>query len=351
MKEKFDLENFPTSESGKRQLGYVSEEFYEKSYVGKWLYQVMGLQYDEARRIVEELPEQMFPETATWGLMYHEIKWGLPVRENLSIEERRKLIYEKRDYRAPMTPYRMEKHLRDITDFEVHVSDIHDRGEFYVEDYIYNGAWLFDGTINYNHAVNSFPHPNIFRVVFIGEGKLNVKRVKKTLDRIKQSHTIYILCEWILIYLDSKDLEKVSLQKVDIQMGFQYFSCKLFDGSCLFDGTIVYGQSVICNMSINIVIGSIFLYNVENINTGICIKFYLDGPQMRNICDGVDLGTELNTKWLCTNMGLNTAFNVTENEVFGEHFVTVKKDLWYFDGTELFDGSRLYDAEKREESL
>ena len=50
-------------------------------------------------------------------------------------------------------------------------------------------------------------------------------------------------------------------------------------------------------------------------------------------------------------MGLNTAFNVTENEVFGEHFVTVKKDLWYFDGTELFDGSRLYDAEKREESL
>ena len=86
MKEKFNLENFPTSESGKRQLGYVSEEFYEKSYVGKWLYQVMGLEYDEARRLVEELPEQMFPETATWGLMYHEIKWGLPVRENLSIK-------------------------------------------------------------------------------------------------------------------------------------------------------------------------------------------------------------------------------------------------------------------------
>lgn len=34
---KFDLENFPTSESAKRQLSYVTEGFYEKSYVGKWL--------------------------------------------------------------------------------------------------------------------------------------------------------------------------------------------------------------------------------------------------------------------------------------------------------------------------
>lgn len=351
MKEKFDLENFPTSESAKRQISYVSEEFYERSYVGKWLFQVMGLEYDEVRKLVEDLPNQMFIETATWGLMYHEIKWQLPVRTNLSYEERRKLIYQKRDYRAPMTPYRMEKHLRDITDFEVHVSDIHDRGEFYVEDHIYNGAWLFDGMIYFNHTVNSFPNPNIFRVVFIGEGTLNIKQVKKILDRIKQSHTMYILCEWVLIILDSKNLEEVRLQGVDVQIGFQYFACKLFDGSCFYDGSIVYGQSVICNIGINIIIGPIFLFSPENINTSTCIKFYLDGPQVRNICNGVALGIELNTNFFCTNIGLNTDFDVTENEEFGECFVTVKKDLWYFEGAELFDGSRLFNAEKREESL
>ena len=27
----------------------------------------------------EDLPAQLFPETATWGLMYHEIKWGLGI--------------------------------------------------------------------------------------------------------------------------------------------------------------------------------------------------------------------------------------------------------------------------------
>lgn len=110
--EKFDLEQFPTSESAKRMLSYVTPGFYDNSYVGKWLYQVMGLEYDDARKLAEELQYQMFPETATWGLMYHEIKWGLPVRTNLSYEERRQLIYQKRDYKAPMTPYRMETYLK-----------------------------------------------------------------------------------------------------------------------------------------------------------------------------------------------------------------------------------------------
>ena len=45
-KEKFDLEAFPTSESAVRMLSYVSQGFYDSSYVGKWLYQVMGMEYD-----------------------------------------------------------------------------------------------------------------------------------------------------------------------------------------------------------------------------------------------------------------------------------------------------------------
>ena len=114
--EKFDLENFPVSESAKNMIASVSDGFYDNSYVGKWLYEVMGQEYDTAREIAEDILNQLFPETATWGLMYHEIKWGLPVRENLPYEERRQLIYRKRDYRAPMTPYRMEGYLKTATD-------------------------------------------------------------------------------------------------------------------------------------------------------------------------------------------------------------------------------------------
>lgn len=147
----FNLEEFPTSESAKRQLSYVTKGFYDTSYIGKWLYQVMGLEYDEAKRIVEELPMQFFPETATWGLKYHEIKWQLPIRENLSYEERRRLIYQKRDAKAPMTPCHMEQYLMRQQEFRVRVKDCHDN----------------DG--------ENMGHPNLFHVIFSGEGTVNVK--------------------------------------------------------------------------------------------------------------------------------------------------------------------------------
>lgn len=172
---KFDLENFPTSVSANKMLGYVSGGFYDRSYIGKWLYQVMGLEYDKALKIAEELPYQMFPETATWGLMYHEMKWGLPIREHITYEERRKLIYQKRDIKAPMTPYRIEEYLKNVTDFEVHVADVHDSGV-------------------YNYKAS---HPNTFKVTFLGQGTLDAGMVRETLNRIKQSHTDFILNEHI----------------------------------------------------------------------------------------------------------------------------------------------------------
>ena len=170
-KEKFDLENFPTSKSARKMLSYVTKGFYDWSYIGKWIYQVLGLEYDKALEMVEELPAQFFPETATWGLIYHEIKWRLPVRENLTYEERRKRIYQKRDYRAPVTPYRMEKHLESMFGLEVHVNDVNDPGRFGME----------------------FPDPNVFAVTVIGESGLNLENIRAEIDSMKQSHTVYTI--------------------------------------------------------------------------------------------------------------------------------------------------------------
>lgn len=185
----------PASESGRRMLGYVSSDFYEKSYVGKWLFQVMGMEWDDARKIFEELPLQMFPETATWGLMYHERKWGLHVRENLSYEERRKLIYLKRDYHSPMTPYCMEKYLRDATGFEVYIADIHDAGpyDFHPE------------------------HPNIFKVYFIGNDTLDTKSAMQIIKNLKQSHTTYTMLQKINETIDSSMMESVAINKVNLR--------------------------------------------------------------------------------------------------------------------------------------
>ena len=37
-----DLENFPDSRSAKAMLSYVTHGWYDRSYIGKWLCEVMG---------------------------------------------------------------------------------------------------------------------------------------------------------------------------------------------------------------------------------------------------------------------------------------------------------------------
>ena len=155
---KIDLENFPTSESAQRMLAAVTPGFYDKSYVGKWLYQIMGLEFDEAERLIaEELPLQFFPET----------------------DERRKLIYEKRDQRAPMTPYRMESIIKNSTGYDARISDIHDSLPGYSVD-----------------------HPNRFTVVLSGDGTVSVNSAMALTERIKQSHTTFQMVQLVDALLD-----------------------------------------------------------------------------------------------------------------------------------------------------
>lgn len=213
--EKFDLENFPVSESAKNMIASVSDGFYDNSYVGKWLYEVMGQEYDTAREIAEDILNQLFPETATWGLMYHEIKWGLPVRENLPYEERRQLIYRKRDYRAPMTPYRMEGYLKTATGFDVRIADINDPGDY--------------GFVA--------PHPNVFKAYFMGEGTLASKRARTMLNELKQSHTMFTMNDRTEIVSDNQNLEEMNLKKIIFHIAESFWYSDLLDGRKLLDGS------------------------------------------------------------------------------------------------------------------
>lgn len=116
-----NLENFPTSESAKRMLGYVNEDFYEKSYIGKWIYQVIGMEIDDIFEKIEELRLQIFPETATWGLIYHEQKYGIESNRLLTLKERRNRILQRRDVKSPMNPAHLEQIIKGMTGVDVSV--------------------------------------------------------------------------------------------------------------------------------------------------------------------------------------------------------------------------------------
>ena len=72
-----DLEHFPANEVAQRLLTYVTRGWYDKSYVGKWIFEVMGLELDTAIKRIEEAQSQSFPETAAWGMYFHELTYGI----------------------------------------------------------------------------------------------------------------------------------------------------------------------------------------------------------------------------------------------------------------------------------
>ena len=142
-----DLDNFPYSDAAKRMLSYVTAHWYDKSYVGKWTYEVMGQQMDLAVKYCQELPLQFDVDTATWGLMYWEQMYGLPIRSSLSYEERRRLIHLKMEPRYSSTPYWMAQTIENTTGYTANVYDINDPGPY------------------------SYSHPNIFHVLLSGDAE------------------------------------------------------------------------------------------------------------------------------------------------------------------------------------
>ena len=215
-----DLERFPESDSAKRMLTYVTKNWYEKSYVGKWIYEVMGREIDLAAGHIEELPYQMFIDTATWGLKFHEIKYGLPIREDLSYEERRRLLREKRNTKAPMTPWRMEQVLKGVTGYEVVVHDINDPGY-------------------------RFSDPYIFSVQLEGEGEIDIGEIRRRIDKLKQSHTIYILS---LILMSIGRTEEFH-QKVSYYMGLRWWE-RFLTTQDILDETPPYLQPIQIQMAV-----------------------------------------------------------------------------------------------------
>ncbi|MBR1760272.1 MAG: DUF2313 domain-containing protein [Schwartzia sp.] len=124
---KFDIENFPTSETAKKMLRRVSP-IYGNSYVGKWLYQVMGLEMDEAAAIVKSLRDQNFTQTVTWGIEYQEHKYSIEPDDSLSLEERRARLYRRKTEKYPLNPRRCELYFENGWGMTVDVDETYDYG-------------------------------------------------------------------------------------------------------------------------------------------------------------------------------------------------------------------------------
>lgn len=117
-----DLEHFPTSEAAKRMLSRVSP-IYERSYVGKWIFQVIGMEWDEAKTLIESLREQCYLESVSWGIRYWEERYGIEPDESIDLEVRRARIKRAGRRYGAISPAKLEDILAEFTGLTVHITE------------------------------------------------------------------------------------------------------------------------------------------------------------------------------------------------------------------------------------
>lgn len=101
------MEQILTSKEAQTIIEYVSP-VYGESYVGLWLFQVIGAQLDDMLNWSEDLYNQVTPQTATWTIEYWEKEYGIVPEADWTIEQRQQNIMSKMKYRAPMSPKKIE---------------------------------------------------------------------------------------------------------------------------------------------------------------------------------------------------------------------------------------------------
>lgn len=333
-----DLEQFPESESAKRMISYVSKDFYDKSYVGKWIYEVMGQEWDAVWEIIESLPYQVFPETATWGLKYHEQKWHLPIRKNLDNDTRRKLICQKRDGRSPMNPAKLGWHLENATGFKVRVEDTHD-----------------------THLYGWKPmHPNTFIVYFEGDGTLDVAIAKERLKELRQSHTTYLLKERVNDELNNAAIWHYDNFRLILGYAVSFWGVQLLDGLCFLDGSLELNGG---KRRYNLVPGIKYLMgdieSTEKIDH-VCLRLRDNIEEKESLGENAGAAVAFAVYfWVCMDLDNALTVNPTVSvhtqaqtkERIAVASVRTVKNLAYLNGSLKMNGSRVLNSIDRREEL
>lgn len=130
-------EEIVASKSGKRMLSRVSP-IYDESYVGLWMFEAIGREYDKLWDIADTLPQQMFVESVTWAIELWEQRYGITPAPSQSIEERRRRLLASRSAPRPFIPAILEQYISNLTGRQSEVVD-------HVRDFTFGAYITSDG--------------------------------------------------------------------------------------------------------------------------------------------------------------------------------------------------------------
>lgn len=124
------MQKILTSDAAKRMIDYVSP-IYDRSYVGLWLFNVIGIELDELNKFCEELYDQAHIETATWSLPMLEKEYGITPLEDQTIEQRRERLLQMKK-KSAFNPEKLRKLIESMTGVEVEVVENTNKNTFLV---------------------------------------------------------------------------------------------------------------------------------------------------------------------------------------------------------------------------
>ncbi len=101
------INNILTSEEGKKIVRHHVSPIYGNSYIGLWLFQIIGTELDHMNNWCKDIMLQTSPYTATWSMYLWEMEYGIDRDDSLSIEQRRNTLLNKMRYKAPINPQKM----------------------------------------------------------------------------------------------------------------------------------------------------------------------------------------------------------------------------------------------------
>lgn len=119
-KPELDIIRSPEAEAFLRS---VTKGFYNQSFIGLWIYEVIGREWDELREWSEGMRTEIHPQTCTWSIGIWEWVYGFPPDETLTLEERRRRVLSRVFSAKPINPEVLRRGISATAGAEAEVKD------------------------------------------------------------------------------------------------------------------------------------------------------------------------------------------------------------------------------------
>lgn len=150
-----------TNELGNLMLDSVST-IYNNSKFTLYVFNALGVVLSKETEFISgDFINQIFPQTATWGLDMWEYEYGIPTDRTKPIEERRAYLQSVMFKNNAMTPYRIKQFIKGITGFDIDIEE--------------------------NYA------PNTIKIYIRGYAESSINQIKNELNKKLPAHINYVI--------------------------------------------------------------------------------------------------------------------------------------------------------------